>query len=228
VDNPLTAAIEQLERCSQKAVSSPEPPPKPEPKPKPGSGKDNKNNSSQEGYSTDSESKLEVKRNDSSASIDSNNSVSSTDSNTLPFANENVGTIKQRNAAAKPSIVTVSNDEDGEGKSVDLNTSLFEDGSATMKRNPKVGLSSQEQSGQPTAQVNPLQRGTPGKKVPPPTPPKRRESVGGGEGNPTVGDQAEASSVKNPSQTGDVLNDIGNMLQDLTDELDAMLEFELQ
>ena len=28
-------------------------------------------------------------------------------------------------------------------------------------------------------------------------------------------------------ESGDVLNDIGNMLQDLTDELDAMLEFEL-
>ena len=30
------------------------------------------------------------------------------------------------------------------------------------------------------------------------------------------------------AKTGDVLNDIGNMLQDLTDELDAMLEFDLQ
>ena len=29
-------------------------------------------------------------------------------------------------------------------------------------------------------------------------------------------------------KAGDVLNDIGNMLQDLTDELDAMLEFELE
>ena len=27
---------------------------------------------------------------------------------------------------------------------------------------------------------------------------------------------------------GDVLNDIGSMLQDLTDELDAMLEFEME
>jgi len=36
------------------------------------------------------------------------------------------------------------------------------------------------------------------------------------------------SPIKKPGESGDVLNDIGNMLQDLTDELDAMLEFELQ
>ena len=32
----------------------------------------------------------------------------------------------------------------------------------------------------------------------------------------------------NENKSGDVLNDIGNMLQDLTDELDAMLELETQ
>ena len=30
-----------------------------------------------------------------------------------------------------------------------------------------------------------------------------------------------------PGESGDVLNDIGNMLEDLTNELDAMLELEL-
>ena len=35
------------------------------------------------------------------------------------------------------------------------------------------------------------------------------------------------SSGKNNGDSADVLNDIGNMLQDLTDELDAMLEFDL-
>ena len=33
--------------------------------------------------------------------------------------------------------------------------------------------------------------------------------------------------LSSPEGTGDVLNDIGNMLANLTDELDAMLENEL-
>ena len=50
------------------------------------------------------------------------------DSNTLPFANENVGTIKQRNQTPKPSIVSVSSGSDGEGERfVELNNSVFSD-----------------------------------------------------------------------------------------------------
>ena len=89
----------------------------------------------------DSDSGLESRRNESTTSLDSASSDSST--NTLPFANENVGTIKQRSAANKPSIVTVSNgDADGsDSKSVDLNSSLFEDSTGTIKRNPHAGQS---------------------------------------------------------------------------------------
>ncbi len=56
---------------------------------------------------------------------------------TLPFANENVGTIKSRNQSSKPSIITVSNDEGEDGERVvDVDTSFFED-SGTIKRKPK-------------------------------------------------------------------------------------------
>ena len=52
------------------------------------------------------------RRNDSTISLESNVSVCSTDSNTLPFANENVGTIKQRNPPSKTSVVAISTDDD--------------------------------------------------------------------------------------------------------------------
>ena len=52
------------------------------------------------------------RRNDSTISLESNVSVCSTDSNTLPFANENVGTIKQRNPSSKTSVVSISTEED--------------------------------------------------------------------------------------------------------------------
>ncbi|KAK3090288.1 hypothetical protein FSP39_010658 [Pinctada imbricata] len=51
---------------------------------------------------------LELKRKDSTSSHDSTVSTSSIDSNTLPFANENVGTIKQRTPTTKPSIVPIN------------------------------------------------------------------------------------------------------------------------
>jgi hypothetical protein len=60
------------------------------------------------------------------------------------------------------------------------------------------------------------------KKVPPPTP-KRRDSMG-------KADAPAAAAVAAPAankESMDVLNDIDSMLQGLTDELDAMLEFEL-
>ena len=51
---------------------------------------------------------VEIRRKDSTTSFDSAVSTSSVDSNTLPFANENVGTIKQRTPTTKPSIVPIS------------------------------------------------------------------------------------------------------------------------
>lgn len=68
-----------------------------------------------------SDSGLESRHSASSASLDSSGSGGGMESNTLPFANENVGTIKQRNSSSKPSILTSSN---GDGN--ELNTSLFE------------------------------------------------------------------------------------------------------
>jgi hypothetical protein len=67
-----------------------------------------------------------LKRNDSTSSHDSNISTSSVDSNTLPFANENVGTIKQRAPPAKSSIVPINEGEN------DLNATLFKQRSETM------------------------------------------------------------------------------------------------
>lgn len=67
-----------------------------------------------------------LKRNDSTSSHDSNISTSSVDSNTLPFANENVGTIKQRAPPAKSSIVPINEGE------INLNATLFKQRSETM------------------------------------------------------------------------------------------------
>ncbi|KAL8610495.1 hypothetical protein ACOMHN_060415 [Nucella lapillus] len=64
-------------------------------------------------------------RSESTASFETTASTASLDSNTLPFANENVGTIKQRAAAMKPSIVQTEDVGDGE-RTVDLNTALFD------------------------------------------------------------------------------------------------------
>ena len=108
--------------------------------------------------------------------------VSSASTDTLPFANENVGTIKQRTAAAKPSIVSVSGGEDAMGtdmlthsaadleqsaRQVDLNSGMFEDsGTSTIQRRPRPklppdvqGAASPHSSPQKTAQVVPLNRG---------------------------------------------------------------------
>ncbi len=68
---------------------------------------------------------------------------------TLPFANENVGTIKSRSQNSKPSIVTVTGG-DGEGdegeRTVDLDTSFFQD-SGTIKRKPKSDQPAPPQDG---------------------------------------------------------------------------------
>lgn len=67
-----------------------------------------------------------------------NSSTTSVDSNTLPFANENVGTIKQRSAPTKPSIVQVTEDYDGP-RSVDLNSNVFMGQVQTMNANTMAG-----------------------------------------------------------------------------------------
>ena len=76
---------------------------------------------------------LDKKRKDSSGS-ECNASTSSLDSNTLPFANENVGTIKQRTPSAKPSLVMVLDDLGA--PSGDEPDSVFSDEMDTIKRTP--------------------------------------------------------------------------------------------
>lgn len=97
--------------------------------------------------SDDSDSGLESRRSVSSASLESSGSGSAVDSNTLPFANENVGTIKQRNPSAKPSILTTADGESGK-----LNTSLFENGSSsTIRRNSRTSSAERMDNGEVTA-----------------------------------------------------------------------------
>lgn len=71
-------------------------------------------------------SNLVDKRSESTTSFESTASSSSTDSNTLPFANENVGTIKQRAAVNKPSIIQTFDSVENQ-RNINVNVSLFED-----------------------------------------------------------------------------------------------------
>ena len=82
---------------------------------------------------------LNKERKDSSGS-ECNASTSSLDSNTLPFANENVGTIKQRTPSGKPSLVTVLDDMGG-GEESD---SVFSDEMDTIRRTPNNHGNSQK------------------------------------------------------------------------------------
>jgi len=112
--------------------------------------------------------------------------------------------------------VSVSGEE--EEKNVDLNSSLFDqEFTDTIKRNPKTGA---------TALLESPSHSGDAKKVPPPTP-KRRESIGAASSAGAAAPEGAHATFSGGKESGDVLNDIGNMLQDLTDELDAMLEFEL-
>ena len=87
------------------------------------------NHSSHRGSASDHEKTPEPemftneKRSDSTTSFDSNISTSSVDSNTLPFANENVGTIKSRAPVIKGSIIT--SDLEEEHRNIDLNPDMF-------------------------------------------------------------------------------------------------------
>uniref|UniRef100_T1J6Y4 SAM domain-containing protein n=1 Tax=Strigamia maritima TaxID=126957 RepID=T1J6Y4_STRMM len=148
-------------------------------------------NSSPQQMDSDTELPHHPKRNDSNSSFDSS---SSTDSNSLPFANENVGTIKQKAAQPHTSITVVE--------------------LAWSPRSSPVAGKKLPPSGA----------------TPPPIPPRQNvkmehaQQTQAKNGNPIE----DPMAVRRPQDTGDVLNDIGNMLADLTDELDAMLVTELQ
>ena len=79
-------------------------------------------------------------------------STSSLDSNTLPFANENVGTIKQRAQQSKPSLVMILDDgtthteEDGTTHTEDTNEQSFSGNTDTIKRTPNKLPKPQQQT----------------------------------------------------------------------------------
>ncbi|XP_025837705.1 uncharacterized protein LOC108737168 isoform X2 [Agrilus planipennis] len=146
-------------------------PPPPAPGTPPGSSCQGKINSSRSWCSEEQEliTSLALQhRNGSDASFKSS---SSTESDSLPFANENAGTIKTR-AAARPAECSPAK--------------------------PRVVLPPQQGVGVSTPTRQHHQQQQQQQKAPPP---QRTEPA-------------------------DVLNDIGNMLANLTDELDAMLEEE--
>lgn len=121
------------------------------------------------------------RRNDSNASF---KSTSSTDSESLPFANENAGTIKQRACRPHPGLTVL-------------------DTRNSPHSSPRSSPALRRKEAQPPLRQNPIAT--------------IETSVG----------QLSKSNSSSPDETGDVLNDIGNMLANLTDELDAMLEQEV-
>lgn len=121
------------------------------------------------------------RRNDSNASF---KSTSSTDSDSLPFANENAGTIKQRACRPHPGLSVLD-----------------------TRNSPHSSPRSSPALRRKDAQI-----------------PLRQTSLTDTEPSSDCTGNPESGS---PDGTGDVLNDIGNMLANLTDELDAMLEQEL-
>ncbi|XP_062615346.1 caskin-2-like isoform X2 [Saccostrea cucullata] len=140
----------------------------------------------------------ELKRKDSTSSSDSVVSASSVDSNTLPFANENVGTIKQRAPPAKPSIVPINESPaQGNGQGFPDHQRVLP--SVPQKPSIPAHLKTPNKGPRPSVAMKP--------NASPPVPTK-----------PKIGKKKDE----------DVLNDIDNMLQGLTEELDAMLEEELE
>lgn len=124
------------------------------------------------------------RRNDSNASFKSTSSTDSSDS--LPFANENAGTIKQRACRPHPGL------------------SVLDTRNSPLS-SPRSSPALRRKDAQPPLRQNPLANSCTESSAEPAT-------------------KIDSSS---PDGTGDVLNDIGNMLANLTDELDAMLEQEL-
>lgn len=188
------------------------------------------------------------KRSESTTSFESNSSSSSIDSNTLPFANENVGTIKQRAANTKASIVHSLETEGGQ-RNVELNPKVFDGESlravsgysnssyltstsynqhnSESFRMSDHGVSQPLQLAQQKANQSLNISGTmraplPSKK-PTLSPKPSRASI---ESTVAQTPVPEVDSQKHV-ESGNVLSDIDDMLQGLTDELDAMLEEEM-
>lgn len=198
--------------------------------------------SSSSGDRSLSESEMFVsKRKDSTLSMESNSSNSSVESNTLPFANENIGTIKQKSAPAtllKPSVVhfseelTASCTDDGASKfsttenSTDLRTSTL-----GRKFQQRTFPASQTANFSEDNEDEPPKRPPLPKKyeaTASPLVPQRKPKLPVPTPTATEPEKAPKPASKVPeeptAETGNVLHDIDNMLQNLTEELDAMLE----
>jgi len=120
-ENILSEVIERLERSGTGSGSSTV---RRHTGPRLGDWQDCRLSNDSSSGSEDSDSGLESRRSESNTSLDGSVSctaASSADMNTLPFANENVGTIKQRgSSSSKPSVVATS-----DSGTVELNSSLF-------------------------------------------------------------------------------------------------------
>lgn len=120
-ENILSEVIERLEHSSASSGSSTA---RRNTGPRLGDWQDCQSSNDSSSGSEDSDSGLDSRRSESSSSLvcsASCGSNSTSDMNTLPFANENVGTIKQRgSSSSKPSVVTTS-----DTGAVELNSSLF-------------------------------------------------------------------------------------------------------
>lgn len=103
--------------------------------------------------------------------MDLSSSTSSLDSNTLPFANENVGTIKQRAQQSKPSLVMMLDDSglppppnglDGEDAMFAENTDTlrYTPNKLPKPQQPKVQSLQQQPVVQPKPQSSPKPQGT--------------------------------------------------------------------
>ncbi|XP_052823910.1 histone-lysine N-methyltransferase SETD1B-like [Octopus bimaculoides] len=166
-----------------------------------------------------------AKRKDSTLSVESNSSNSSVESNTLPFANENIGTIKQKNSPAALKLI--------EGLQADFDLTDVDQDNIGIRSNSTSLTSSSIDKTQPKlnddANDEPPQR--------PPLPKKYEASA-----SPIIAPKPKLRPTPPPvepkkpvepppkpskpatTETGNVLHDIDNMLQNLTEELDAMLE----
>ena len=118
-ENILNEVIERLERGSGTSTV------RRNTGPRLGDWQDCRSSTDSSSGSEDSDSGLESRRSESNTSLDGTaggggpNSLA--DMHTLPFANENVGTIKQRgSSSSKPSVVTASDDG-----AIELNSSVF-------------------------------------------------------------------------------------------------------
>lgn len=123
-------------------------------------------------------------------------STLSVESNSLPFANENVGTIKQRSSnASKPSLSSLDF-----YASLDLNVGSYTSENGTIRRKGSSPVTLLEH--------NSPNLGSP-RKCPPPPVPRRKDSQG-----------AEEPESCDAVEEQEQLNDICDMLEDLSDMLE--------